>query len=165
MSGAVIAAICAAAQRLVTLVADMGLAATYNSYKEGPTNQTCSLTVTWNPDGTWAVTTSIGAELTGTPLSGSWGTPTTPGAGANYELLVVDNTGAGGGGTSINGANVYTDLSVARALTLSISDSTLNDGSESATRSYTATVRRIGTTTPVSTDTFTLNPQANKSDV
>lgn len=151
---------------LVTLVANMGLAATYQDYKAGPINQTNTITVNFLSNGTWTVSGN-GGSLTGTPTSGNWGTPTTAGAGASYEIEIVDNTGAGGGGTKSGdtGSGTWVSMVSGRTLTLSITDTSLDDGLVSASRSFTATIRQIGTTTPTSADTFTLNPQADKTSV
>lgn len=134
------------------------LAATYTGYKSGAIAQTCTVTVTFNADGTWDYTHN-GSSGTGSPTSGNWGLPTTPGAGTTHEINVVDN---GGSGTAAGatGAGVWVALTSGRAVSNSVTDNTSGNGSLVASRSFTVTIRKIGTTTPTFTDTFSLNPEA-----
>lgn len=150
------------AAALIDLTLQAGnLGASYGDTKTGVINQTCTVTITFNENGTWTASGN-GGVLTGSPTSGNWGTPTTTGAGALYEINVVDNGGTGTA-SGATGAGVWVALTSGRAVSNSVTDTTIDDGGVSASRSFTATIRKIGTTTPTFTDTFSLNPTADKS--
>lgn len=137
------------------------LGASYGDTKSGAINQTCTVTITFNADGTW-VFSGNGSAPTGSPTSGNWGLPTTPGAGATHEINVVDNGGTGTA-AGATGVGVWVALTSGRAVSNSVTDTTSGDGGVSASRSFTATIRKIGTTTPTFADTFSLDPTANKT--
>ena len=160
MSGAVVAAVAGVSLASV-LIADMGLAGTYTSTDSGATVQQASLTLTVNTDGTWTITRGTGDAGTGTPLSGNWanGAPLS-GLGNDYEVLFTVNS-TDGFATITNGAVSYTSLSAGRAIQVLVNATIVNEVVSDNTN-ITVTVRKVGTTTPVSTDTFLFSVQAER---
>ena len=144
-----------AASAAVTL-GDPGLATTYTS-TDVTVGQTSSATVTltYLANGTWTVGVESDDSLAGSPAAGNWGTPTTAGAGANYELKIT--VGATGGGVVSNDAPDWTSLAADRRVSLTI---TSTGGAEQATRSVTVEVRQRGTTTIGSSGSTTLSVSA-----
>lgn len=108
-----------------------------------------------NSNGTWTITDNSGS-VSGSPVSGNWGTPTTGGAGVDYEVqfIVSNPTGTG---TVGNPAANYIDISTTRTLSFS---NTSTGGERSGTRDVTVNIRKKGTTAPIATDTLTLTTLA-----
>lgn len=107
------------------------------------------LTLTILTDGTWTITCGSDDEISGTPTSGFWvlGGAAIGGIGNTHEVIFSD-TGITGTGSRTNGAASYSALSSNRAYTFNA------DGGQSGLTNLTVTIRKIGTTTPVCTQTF-----------
>jgi hypothetical protein len=144
----------------LTIQTDAALGASYSSSEanSGGGSATARVWIEVKSNGTWAIDKGAGDTLTGTPLSGSWGTPTTSGAGTDYECKFT--VGSTTGSPSItNGASGWTRVDVSRYFTVDISAA--NGQSNSGAVGVTVEVRKINTTTPVSTDTTTLSVSAS----
>ena len=130
---------------------DPGMGTTYSSGESttSPTQASAQLTLTCKTDGTWTISGGTGDLVTGTPLSGNWGTPTTAGAGSSYEdkFTVTNQTGPG---TVTNEATAYTTVSTNRIFRLTVNSTA---GVRTGTLDVQMQVRKLGTTTPVADDT------------
>lgn len=136
----------------LALVTNMGLAASYScsETEQGPVTTKIRFTVKRN--GQWIVEQIIGSNgITGSPVSGNWGSPNQAFAGDDYEVLIAVNSGAGG--TFTNQASSYIRLTADKFMELEVTDSNVGAVGETANRNITATVRKFGTTSPISTDT------------
>lgn len=129
-------------------LADPGLAAAYTSEDSDPSFAITRLTMTYKTDGTYVIEGGTGDTVTGTPLTGNWGTPTTAGAGSDYEMM-FDVTASNGVGTITNPAPSWTTLSSDLVFRLAVNSS---GGTAQGTLTVVPTVRQRGTTTPTSTD-------------
>lgn len=136
----------------MTIVANPGIGASYTSTEGNYGTATATLTLRCNANGTWSVLVGSGDGLTGTPAAGNWGTPTTGGAGTNYEVKFTQGSSSGTYSVS-NAAPSYTRLSTNLSFVVTTTVGT-------AAVAVTMDVRKIGTTSPVSTDTVTLNTDA-----
>lgn len=131
--------------------ANFGLAAslgfgTYVSEDAGSLGASCTVTV--KNDGSWMVTGGGNDVLSGTPTSGSWGDPTpTAGGGDGFEVK-YSHTGVTGTGSITNGAIGYTTIS--GDITFVFSAGSTQNG----LTNLTVDIRKIGTTSPVLTQTF-----------
>lgn len=107
----------------------------------------CTLTIL--TDGTWAVTAGSDDDLTGTPTSGYWvlGGAAIAGIGTTHEVIFTHD-GVTGTGSITNGASSYSALSSDRAFTFNAATA------QSGLTNVTVTIRKIGTTTPVCTQTI-----------
>lgn len=147
----------AAATAAVTLQ-DPGFNASYSvSDTTFGASASASLTLTYLDDGTWTLASEPDDNFfSGTPTSGNWGTPTTAGAGSNYELRIT-STGQSGGAVS-NDATDWTPITpFLRARFTVVS----TGGSSVGTVTFTAEVRQRGTTSIGSTGSFTATVTAN----
>lgn len=145
------------------IVPDMGLGASnYHADELDPTGPVTIATIrfTLHRNGSWSVEKIGGfGGISGSPLTGSWGSPNQATAGDDFEGLLSVNSGSGG--SVVNQCSVYTRLNGDKYIELSISDSDSGPSAQTGSRNITATVRKIGTTTPISTDTFVLQVTAN----
>lgn len=107
----------------------------------------CTLTI--KTDGTWTITAGADDILSGTPTSGYWilGGAPIAGIGTTHEVI-FSHTGVTGTGTISNGASSYSALTADRTFTF-----TATLGQNGLTQ-CTPTIRKIGTTTPVCTETI-----------
>lgn len=139
---------------------DPGMAASYSASETKANTATAQVTLQINGDGTWQILAGSGDTLSGTPVTGSWGTPTTVGAGPEYEVVFVTNSQSGEGSVT-NGASAYMAINDVRVYSVQVSASS---SAEPVTKGHQAnvsvTIRKIGTTTPVSTDTVSLSVSA-----
>lgn len=145
-----------AAPAAVMTLQDPGLGSSYSSIDEGAGYTSAKITLTYKSDGTWSIASEPDDEISGFPVSGNWGTPTTAGAGSNYEMRYLP-TGQNGGSIG-NGATTWTTLSSNVVFTFGVSST---GGLVTGTVSVAPEVRRRGTTTPVSTDSTSLTVTAN----
>lgn len=138
----------------VTLVANMGLDALYHAKRTAATSAPdCTVTLNINGDGTWSVTKSSAAVWqAGTVFSGNWGIPTTSGVGDLYEV-------------SFNNGSTWQTIGAGQSTSITADDTTLNDGSIVQNLSNTVIVRKIGTTTPTSSDAFALRAEDEYTNV
>lgn len=117
------------------LIAALTLAADYDGVHA---TLSCSTTLTFDKNGSWAMTST--GSLTGTPTTGRWAHV----AGDCWEIQYVTSNLVNTPSIS-NGASSYSDLGAAnRAITIT-------KGSGVASADVTVNVRRKGTTTPVLT--------------
>lgn len=142
-------------QPTVTLAANLGAAAYYtqNAVRFN-TTASASQTLKVKTDGTWAITRSAQSDsgTSGTPLTGSWVTPTTADIGNGYEVRFVVNSGNMG---VSNGAQTWTVIT--SDCPISIYTTAQVGTIKVGTQSITVEIRKIGTTTPVCSSTITFN--------
>src|SRR5689334_19331360 len=99
----------------IEFVADFGMGLNYSGTQAGlPT----SVTLTVNPDGTWAITFGGGDTPAGSPTSGTWALIPQTGAGNDIEVLFT-KTNEVGGPTGANDAATYTRLTAPLSVTVS----------------------------------------------
>lgn len=137
-----------------TLISNMNLDALYHAQRVSATSaNNCTVTLTIKTDGTWEVTKTAGATwASGSAFTSNWGTPTTAGIGTDYEV-------------SFNNGSTYTALTANRSTSVTADDTTLNNGSVIQNLSNTVIVRKIGTTSPTSSDAFALRAEDEYTNV
>ena len=130
------------------LKSSLGTGASYESSDDGAGAQTATLTLTLLSDGTWTITVGAGDALSGSPTSGTWyiGAPVT-GIGASFEAIAAVTSGDA---LTTNDISSYAALSANRTVVQESVDA-LNDASAVVRdTAITVTIRRIGTTDPIS---------------
>jgi hypothetical protein len=137
-----------------TLAGSLGAASSYQLSAQAYGRGTSAwMTLSINQDGTWAATAPAGAAVTGSPLSGSWATPSGAGLGDGYQVRFT--TSAVGGVASVsNGAADWVPISTARTWGCSVTTpvNTYRDGNATVL----VEVRKQGTTSPVCSSTLTV---------
>ena len=103
------------AKARVALAADFGMTGPYTSTDAGAA---ASLTLTVNPDGTWALSVGGGDALGGAPTTGTWAAYTAGGVGDDYELQFAVDTEVNTPNVS-NGAASFTHMASSLAITVS----------------------------------------------
>lgn len=136
------------------LISNMGLDSTYEVYRlSAISSATAGVTLSVLGDGTWTVTKNAGATdwVQGSTFSGNWGLAGV--TGSDYEV-------------SFNNGSSYQDLSVTRTFGMTANDTTVNNGSvTNSSGVLNLIVRKIGTTSPTSTDSTTLIAEDEYSTV
>lgn len=134
-----------AQQDAISLNSNMGLDDTYEAYRNtSVSGATCQVDLNILSDGTWTVTKTAAASWqAGTTFSGNWGVPTTPAVGNDYEV-------------SFNNGSSWQTLNVTRTHTMLANDTTDNGIPVTVESTFTVIVRKLGTTSPTSSDTLTL---------
>lgn len=129
-----------------------GLDASYSSTDRvvGP-SASATITLTYLANGTWTIAGETDDAFLGTTTSGNWGTPTTAGAGSNYEVRFTVSGQVGG--TVSNSAADWTPISESRKLIFSISST---GGEQTGTLTATLEVRQRGSMVVGSTDSVDL---------
>lgn len=133
-----------------------GFNSSYSSSDVGVGPRSATLKLTYKTDGTWTITSEPDDSISGSPVSGNWGTPTTSGAGANYEVRFTAS-GQVGGSVS-NSASDWTTLS--SNVFFSINANSVG-GLVTGDVTVTAEVRQKGTTAIDSTGSTALSVTAN----
>lgn len=142
----------------VTLGATLGISAASTARGAdymGFSPSSSNLTLTLKTDGTWARVHSYSPnelEAPAAPHIGSWGTPTTVGAGAGYECLITTSI-TSGAATISNSAASWSNLASQRGVSVQVG--TPAGGYSEAVVSVAVKVRKIGTTTPELSSTMT----------
>lgn len=130
------------------LIANMGLDALYHALRVSATSSNnCVVTFTVKRDGTWAITKTAAASWSvGAVFTGNWINPPSATIGDNYEV-------------SFNNGSSYQALTSDRSTSVTANDTTFNDGSEVVDDSNTVIVRKVGTTSPTSSDSYALRAE------
>ena len=142
----------------VTLGATLGISAASTARGAdymGFAPSSSNLTLTLTPDGTWVRVPSYfpnELEAPAAPHIGSWGTPTTVGAGAGYECLITTSI-TSGAATISNSAASWSNLASQRGVSVQVGAPA--GGYSEAVVSVAVKVRKIGTTTPELSSTMT----------
>lgn len=145
------------------LTGDMGLAASYSDSVDKASNPAeCLVGLYFYSDGTWEVKGSTPVTLGNLTLAtGFWGNKQVSGAGRDYEIKMTVNSGS----PASNMTSSYTSLVDTKYAEVTATDTTLNNGGVTEACNITIDIRKIGSTTPVLTDTTGLSASANYTNV
>lgn len=126
-----------------TLVADVGLGANYSGTQAFAVT---SVTLTVNPDGSWAITFGSGDTPAGTPTTGTWANEVgITDAGADFEVQFT-NANEVGSPTVDNDASSFAALTSAKAITVRKTEA-------NASSDITVNFRPVGSTVTALTET------------